>query len=93
MADAQGRTGPKGAGADGPTELEDKIVRGASDLASSASKTLKTVGVDTDVMVGAAKGQATELQKLLIDEIAARPFRALGIAAAIGFVVGVWNAR
>uniref|UniRef100_UPI0013D990C3 hypothetical protein n=1 Tax=Stenotrophomonas maltophilia TaxID=40324 RepID=UPI0013D990C3 len=62
MADAQGRTGPKGAGAVGPTELEDKIVRGASDLASSASKTLKTVGVDTDVMVDAAKGQATELQ-------------------------------
>ncbi|QCI67772.1 hypothetical protein [Phreatobacter stygius] len=93
MADAQGRTGSNNGGPAGPTELEDKIVRGASDFASSASKTLKHVGVDTDVMVDAAKGQATELQKLLIDEIAARPFRALGIAAAVGFVVGVWNAR
>jgi ElaB/YqjD/DUF883 family membrane-anchored ribosome-binding protein len=93
MAQGQDRMEQTKGDANQPTELEDKIVRGASDLASSASKTLKNVGVDTDVMTKAAKGQATELQKLIIDEISAHPFRALGIAAAVGFVVGIWNAR
>ncbi len=92
MADARDRR--TSAGNETPTsELEDKIVHGATEFAASANKTLKSVGVDTDVMARAAQGQATQLQKLIIDEISARPFRALGIAAAVGFVLGAWNAR
>ena len=54
---------------------------------------LKSYGVDTDQMKGVAEERVTELQQLVIDEIRARPFRALGWAAAAGVIFGVWAAR
>ncbi len=54
---------------------------------------LKNYGVDTDQMTDAAAERASELQRLIIDEIRARPMRALGWAAAAGVVLGFWAAR
>ncbi len=74
-------------------DLQDSVMRGASDLAENVSTKLKSVGVDTDVMVNAAKGRATELQKLLMSELQDRPMRALGIAAAVGVLFGMLSSR
>jgi hypothetical protein len=54
---------------------------------------LKAYGVDTSQMTEVAGERATELQQLLIDEIKARPLRALGWAAAAGVIFGFWAAR
>lgn len=75
------------------SELQDTVMRNAEEIASNVNQKLKAAGVDTDVMVKAAKGQASELQRLVSDELQARPLRALGIAAAIGLVVGFMTAR
>ena len=71
------------------TKLHDAV----TDMAGTVSSKLKTVGVDTDVMVTAAKDQASELQRLISDELRARPLRALGIAAAVGLIVGLLTSR
>ncbi len=75
------------------SELADTVKRNASDLADTVSTKLKTVGVDTDVMANAAKDQASELQRMLGQELQAHPMRALGIAAAVGVFVGLMTAR
>lgn len=75
------------------SELGENVSRGAADLADAVTSRLKTVGVDTEVMANMAKGQASELQRMIGDELRARPMRALGIAAAIGVVVGLMTAR
>ena len=54
---------------------------------------LKTYGVDTEQMTDAAAEQASELQQLIMDEVRARPMRALGWAAAAGVILGFWAAR
>ncbi len=81
------------AAAQGASELVTTVARGAGEVAETVSAKLKTVGVDTDVMVNAAKDNATELQRLISDELTARPMRALGIAAAVGVLVGMMTAR
>lgn len=63
------------------TTMRDNI----ADLASTTSQHLKAVGVDTDVMAS----RAGELQRMVRDEIAARPFQALGLAAFLGFLCGL----
>ncbi len=75
------------------SEMADTVKRNASDLAETVSTKLKTVGVDTDVMATAAKDQASELQRMLAQELQAHPMRALGIAAAVGVFVGLMTAR
>ena len=62
---------------------------GSPSEGSSFNEKLKTFGVDTDVMAEAAKEQAASLQDLLAEEIRNRPWRALGIAAAIGLFAGL----
>lgn len=59
----------------------------------STSDRLKEYGVDTDVMVDAATQRVSELQQMIMDEVRARPLRALGWAAAAGVVFGFWAAR
>lgn len=54
---------------------------------------LQRYGVDTDQMAEAATERVSELQQLIIDEIRARPLRALGWAAAAGVIVGFWAAK
>ncbi len=71
----------------------DALATGASDAVTTVSDKLKAVGVDTDAMTSAAKDQASELQRMLADELRTRPLRALGVAAAIGVFVGLMTAR
>ncbi|WP_439495502.1 glycine zipper domain-containing protein [Bosea sp. (in: a-proteobacteria)] len=73
--------------------VEDSLSRSAEEFATRVSGKLKAVGVDTDKMVGVAKEQATDLQRLIIEEIQERPLRALGLAAAVGLFVGFLSAR
>lgn len=73
--------------------LEDSLTRSAEEIAATVTDRLRSVGVDTDKMVDVAKEQATELQKLIEDEIRERPLRALGLAAAVGLFVGYLSAR
>ena len=73
--------------------LEDTLTRSAEDIAANVTERLRAVGVDTDRMVDVAKEQATELQKLIEEEIRERPLRALGLAAAVGLFVGFLSAR
>ncbi|RXT43089.1 hypothetical protein B6S44_28925 [Bosea sp. Tri-44] len=54
---------------------------------------LKAYGVDTDVMAEAATERVSELQQLIMDEVRARPLRALAWAAAAGVVFGFWAAK
>lgn len=74
-------------------EVEASLQRGAEDLAATVTGTLRAAGVDTDKMVEVAKEQATDLQKLIEQEIQERPLRALGLAAAVGLFVGFIAAR
>lgn len=73
--------------------LEDSLTRGAEDLAATVGERLRSVGVDTDKMVDVAREQATDLQRLIAQEIQERPLRALGLAAAVGLFVGFLSAR
>lgn len=63
-------------------EATDSLTRGAKEVVSSIDDKLRTVGVDTD-----------KLTDLIADEILDRPIRALAVAAAVGFFVGVMAAR
>jgi ElaB/YqjD/DUF883 family membrane-anchored ribosome-binding protein len=74
-------------------DMGHSITNGAADAAATVTEKLRSVGVDTDAMTSAAKEQASELQKLLMDELRTRPLRALGVAAALGVVVGLMTAR
>lgn len=77
----------------GAADMGRAVADEAGELAASVQEKLKAVGVDTDVMLGAARDQAGELQKLVADELKARPLRALGLAAAAGLIVGYLSAR
>ncbi|KRE17587.1 hypothetical protein ASE66_29445 [Bosea sp. Root483D1] len=57
------------------------------------SDRLKAYGVDTDVMAEEASERVSELQQMIIDEVRARPLRALGWAMATGVVFGFWAAK
>jgi ElaB/YqjD/DUF883 family membrane-anchored ribosome-binding protein len=54
-------------------------------FATTANRQLKAAGVDTEVMAN----RAGDLQKMITDEIAARPFQALAAAALVGFFLGI----
>lgn len=75
------------------SEFGETIARNASDIAENVSSKLKTVGVDTDVITNLAKEQASELQRMIGDELRAHPMRSLGIAAAVGVFVGLLTTR
>ncbi|MBL8568122.1 MAG: hypothetical protein JNK84_03460 [Phreatobacter sp.] len=77
----------------GAADMGRAVVEEAGEFAANVQEKLKAVGVDTDVMLGAAKDQAGELQKLVADELKTRPLRALGLAAAAGLIVGYLSAR
>ncbi|MGL5114867.1 MAG: hypothetical protein ACRC7G_15650 [Beijerinckiaceae bacterium] len=77
-------------------DLEDvghSIADSASGVAATVSDRLKSVGVEADALAAAAKDEATVLQKLVADEMRKHPLRTLGVAAAIGVVVGLMSSR
>jgi ElaB/YqjD/DUF883 family membrane-anchored ribosome-binding protein len=78
---------------DNATEMTNTVMRSAGELAETVSSKLMTVGVDTDKMATLAKDQASELQRMIGDELRTHPMRALGIAAAVGVVVGLMTSR
>lgn len=55
--------------------------------------TLRPNGTDTEAMTKAVTERGSECEQLILDEIRARPLRALGWAAAAGAIVGIWAAR
>ncbi|AVO47186.1 hypothetical protein [Phreatobacter cathodiphilus] len=65
----------------------------AADIAQDVSARLKAVGIDTEVMAGAAKDQLGGLRQMLADEMQSRPLRTLGLAAAAGIVLGFLSSR
>lgn len=65
----------------------------AADLAQDLNARLKAVGIDTEVMAGAAKDQIGGLRQILADEMQSRPLRTLGLAAAAGIVLGFLSSR
>jgi ElaB/YqjD/DUF883 family membrane-anchored ribosome-binding protein len=64
---------------------EDEVESTVAHFATTANQQLKAAGVDTQVMAN----RAGDLQKMLTDEIAARPFQALALAALVGFIFGL----
>lgn len=66
---------------------------GAKDIAEQASQKLKVLGIDAEGVVEDAEERVGDLQEMLMEEIRERPFRALGWAAAAGFILGIISAR
>lgn len=69
------------------------IAAGAKDIAGQATQKLKALGIDADGVIEEAEEHVTDLQDILMKELRDRPFRALGWAAAAGFVLGIMSAR
>lgn len=69
------------------------VVRSASDLLDSVNSRLRAAGVNPDALGDAARGQANEVQRYIEREIRHRPMRAVGMALALGAVVGFLTAR
>jgi ElaB/YqjD/DUF883 family membrane-anchored ribosome-binding protein len=67
------------------TDTRTRDSAGVTDFANAANQQLKAAGVDTQVMAS----RAGDLGKMIKDEIAARPWQAVGIAAAVGFIYGL----
>jgi ElaB/YqjD/DUF883 family membrane-anchored ribosome-binding protein len=75
---------------DGPSDRE---AQGPAAESGELQGSMKEFGVDTDRMIEATSERVNDLQQMLIDEVQARPLRALGWAAAAGFVLGIMAAR
>jgi len=50
---------------------------------------LKSVGIDAGVMAETAKGKVGDLQELIAAEVRRKPYHALALAAAVGFLFAV----
>lgn len=84
------------AAADSPVSdagISGRIAEGARNTVSEMSGKLKSVGIDADGAIELAGDKAADLQDMLMKEIRQRPLRALGWAAAAGFVLGIMSAR
>ena len=73
--------------------FRNSVARSASDLMDSVNARLRSIGVDPDALGNVARDQAGELQKYVEGEIRHRPLRAVGVALALGAVVGFLSAR
>lgn len=79
-----------------PTTNDGRLNAQAQPAAADAGglqDSMKEFGVDTDRMIEATSERVNNLQQMLIEEVQARPMRALGWAAAAGFVLGIMAAR
>lgn len=66
---------------------------GGDDRNSELAANLKEFGIDTDRMAEAANERVSDLQQMIIDEVRARPLRAVCWAATAGLVAGLLWAR
>jgi ElaB/YqjD/DUF883 family membrane-anchored ribosome-binding protein len=73
--------------------LQNRVVRDVTDMADTVSGKLKAVAIDTDVMADLAKGEASELQRLVTEQLKNHPARTLGLVAALGVFVGLMTKR
>jgi ElaB/YqjD/DUF883 family membrane-anchored ribosome-binding protein len=73
--------------------LQNRVVRDVTEMADTVSGKLKAVGIDTDVMADLAKGEASELQRLVTEQLKNHPARTLGLVAAFGVFVGLMTKR
>lgn len=71
----------------------EKAQDGHDDRKGEVTANLKEFGIDTDRMAEAANERVGDFQQMLIDEVRARPMRALCWAAAAGVFVGLLAAR
>ena len=68
--------------------------RGNSNSRSGLSASFKALGIDTGRMAERASDYVDDWQEMLVEEIRARPLRAVGWAAMAGLVVGLrWSRR
>jgi ElaB/YqjD/DUF883 family membrane-anchored ribosome-binding protein len=73
--------------------FRDSVARSASDLMDSMNARLRAAGVDTDASGEAARSQAGEMQAYVEREVRQHPLRAVGVALALGALVGFLSAR
>lgn len=73
--------------------MESRVVHDVTEIADTVSGKLKSVGIDTEVMAELAKGEASELQRLVTDQLKNHPTRTLGIVAALGVFIGLMTRR
>jgi ElaB/YqjD/DUF883 family membrane-anchored ribosome-binding protein len=69
------------------------VTQSAQDAIASVSDRMKAAGFDPDVFAKAAQNKAVRIQDAVADELQARPLRTLGIAAAVGLMVGLLSTR
>lgn len=73
--------------------IEEKLGKRASRAADALSARLKAAGLDADSLGDTAREHAGALQDKLVTELRERPLRTLGLAAAIGVILGMWSSR
>lgn len=73
--------------------LANKAAHTAHDAADALEKGMKNANDEADIIVEAARQQGVALQKLVAGELRTHPLRTLGIAAAVGLVVGYMTSR
>jgi ElaB/YqjD/DUF883 family membrane-anchored ribosome-binding protein len=82
------RGGPQEPIRDSLRQAADSAVGAMNSATESMSAGLKTVGLETEGMVDAAKDQAGQFQEMVAAEVRHRPFQALAVAALVGMWLG-----
>lgn len=84
MRDTPQMAGAPGMGANTTGMGANATDRGGNATDGGATAQLKAAGIDTDRLAS----RAGELTQMLKDEVAARPFQAMMVAAFLGYVYG-----
>jgi ElaB/YqjD/DUF883 family membrane-anchored ribosome-binding protein len=91
-SDSEFQTFSRRADQEAPHDASEATRRG-DDRSGELAANLKEFGIDTDRMAEAANEHVSDLQQMMIDEVRARPLRAVCWAATAGLVVGLLWAR
>ncbi len=78
---------------DGAQDIGDALRQKAAAVAGKVQTKISEAGVEANQIAASAKDQANDLTAALINEIKARPVRAVLAAAVAGLVVGVLASR
>jgi ElaB/YqjD/DUF883 family membrane-anchored ribosome-binding protein len=74
-------------------ELRSMAAHGAANASDAVASGIRSANAEADVILDAAKQQGAALQKLIGTELRVHPLRSIGIAAAIGLIVGLLSRR